>query len=1006
MRLVTLILFAIGIAMAQQRPTVRTLLIPYSGGNTWYALGYPSVHSVVMPGSVASGTLLRSDDAGRTWTTLQLAPVGEYQFVDFAAVHPDRPQIVYAVRTRARGGISRSEDGGRTWRQVNEGLPAIGELRDVAILTGTGEAGRVRIANALYGFDAVALRWSKLADLPATTSVMTFDVARAQRGALIATPGIFYVTSNGGASWTARGRLADGAGDRTGLQIVFDPRDEGLAFVRSHSTAAGDGRCPSPGGGTYRTADGGQSFTYVNETGYCDASREAYIDPVRENVYLGTANLSQPYCISTNRGLTFNCISTPGSVASMAAIHPRTGQIWLTNLVETSTNGAASFSPFVSSMVPALYVPQTITASTTEGAQSTASLPVTYADTTASTPFARYRASLVEPAPWLTLGTATGDVGFTTSITLRLSAAALEPGAHTARVRVEVDGTRNLSFVATVVFQVTPKAVTGVRYRFERLMGSAPSTTAVQENVLASLQSAQNSRAVARDTQGNVYVMIDRRLRKIDTNGRITTVAGTGTDGVTADGTPAMQAQFRFIENVVVGRDGTIFLRESIGVRLYGIKDGVVRVVLTESSPVVSRAAALRSMCQSPSGSVYVNDGSRIIRVDAGREPEVVSGYSNFTTSLGAALFDCAAESDSSWLLSDPLSHRIFRWNQTGLNVVAGTRTESYSGDGGQAREADLDSPRKMAVDSEGNIVFNDSGNTRMRLIRPDGRIFTISGSSFVGSELQGGNVATANFSPTDISAEPNGNLLVSTFAGVFRFVRQPFGTPVLQSNSVVNGASQLAPVSPGALITIYGAELSLETRAASFAPLVTALAGAEILVNGQPIPIVFASPGQVNAQLPPTIAAGPAKLRSRVDGKQSAEIDIQIRAASPGIFIYGNNRAVAQNQDGVINGVDNGEAPGRFAVLYVTGIGATDNPVAAGVLSPANPLARAVGAVELRVGDRVANVLFTGLTPGFVGLGQVNFEVPDLDAGDYPIVLQIAGQASNAPLFRVAARP
>jgi uncharacterized protein (TIGR03437 family) len=138
------------------------------------------------------------------------------------------------------------------------------------------------------------------------------------------------------------------------------------------------------------------------------------------------------------------------------------------------------------------------------------------------------------------------------------------------------------------------------------------------------------------------------------------------------------------------------------------------------------------------------------------------------------------------------------------------------------------------------------------------------------------------------------------------------------------------------------------------------------------------------------------------VDGKLSAEIDVMIAAAGPGIFVYGNNRAVAQNQDGAINGEASPEAPRRYAVLYVTGIGATDNAVAAGALSPANPLARATLPFELRIGEAIANVIFVGLTPGFIGLGQVNFEVPELSPGDYPITLRIAGILSNAPLFAV----
>jgi photosystem II stability/assembly factor-like uncharacterized protein len=103
-----------GVLMGQARPPILDLLIPYSGGNTWYGIGSSSVIGGESTGSTTVNSLLRTDDGGRTWTSLYVAPVGEFQFILGAAVHPDRPQIVYAVLTRARGGFHRSEDGGRT----------------------------------------------------------------------------------------------------------------------------------------------------------------------------------------------------------------------------------------------------------------------------------------------------------------------------------------------------------------------------------------------------------------------------------------------------------------------------------------------------------------------------------------------------------------------------------------------------------------------------------------------------------------------------------------------------------------------------------------------------------------------------------------------------------------------------------------------------------------------------------------------------------------------------
>lgn len=187
-----------------------------------------------------------------------------------------------------------------------------------------------------------------------------------------------------------------------------------------------------------------------------------------------------------------------------------------------------------------------------------------------------------------------------------------------------------------------------------------------------------------------------------------------------------------------------------------------------------------------------------------------------------------------------------------------------------------------------------------------------------------------------------------------------------------------------------HPSNFAFDAQAAPATPLPTVLAGVEILLNGQPTPISFASPNQVNAQIPPGTPTGNARVQARVDGKVSAEITLAISPSSPGIFFYGDNRAVVQNQDGGING------------LYLTGIGATTVSVGPGAPSPVDPLALAVNVATLQIGDSQAHVLLTGLTPGFVGLAQINFQVPELAAGDYPLTVNIDAVRSNSPLFRI----
>jgi uncharacterized protein (TIGR03437 family) len=110
----------------------------------------------------------------------------------------------------------------------------------------------------------------------------------------------------------------------------------------------------------------------------------------------------------------------------------------------------------------------------------------------------------------------------------------------------------------------------------------------------------------------------------------------------------------------------------------------------------------------------------------------------------------------------------------------------------------------------------------------------------------------------------------------------------------------------------------------------------------------------------------------------------------------------VVQNQDFTINTGANPARPGSVIIVYMTGQGAVDNPVATGAPASGNPLSQARLPVTAAIGGRTAEVLFAGLTPGFVGLLQVNLRVPLLSSGDYPVVVTIGGVASNSAVITV----
>ena len=92
----------------------------------------------------------------------------------------------------------------------------------------------------------------------------------------------------------------------------------------------------------------------------------------------------------------------------------------------------------------------------------------------------------------------------------------------------------------------------------------------------------------------------------------------------------------------------------------------------------------------------------------------------------------------------------------------------------------------------------------------------------------------------------------------------------------------------------------------------------------------------------------------------------------------------------------------GGFVAAYMTGLGATDNPVATGNAASSNPLSHVLANVTATIGGQTAKVQFAGLAPGFAGLYQVNVTIPPLAAGDYPLVISAGGSPSNAATISV----
>lgn len=225
---------------------------------------------------------------------------------------------------------------------------------------------------------------------------------------------------------------------------------------------------------------------------------------------------------------------------------------------------------------------------------------------------------------------------------------------------------------------------------------------------------------------------------------------------------------------------------------------------------------------------------------------------------------------------------------------------------------------------------------------------------------------------------------------------------PVISTGGVVHAATYQQALAPGLLASVFGSSFALAAASASGLPLPQSLGLISATVNGKAAPFVYAGGNQVNVQIPYETVPGSATVQVTADGVASPAVTVQVSAVAPGLFVYGSNHAAAQNQDYSTNSTTNGAAAGSVVILYATGQGALDNPIATGAAAPASPFSKPLASVTATIGGQPAPVQFAGMAPGFVGLFQLNVQVPQLKAGDYPVVITVGGQQSNAPLITV----
>jgi uncharacterized protein (TIGR03437 family) len=227
---------------------------------------------------------------------------------------------------------------------------------------------------------------------------------------------------------------------------------------------------------------------------------------------------------------------------------------------------------------------------------------------------------------------------------------------------------------------------------------------------------------------------------------------------------------------------------------------------------------------------------------------------------------------------------------------------------------------------------------------------------------------------------------------------------PFYTAQSIVNGATQtVEALAPNVIATLYGTNLAFDTRAVAATDIVggmmpTVLDGVGVWVNSIPCSLFLVSPTQINFLVPYEFIAGTVSLIVARDGQAGPSVSIQLNSASPGLFLWSGNNAVAVHLSGQAISATAPAVPGEIIVMYAAGLGRTSPDTTAGQLATeAFPIYYASQFQVLFNGKACppGSVLYVGLSPGFAGLYQINLVLPSNLTANPQIQISVGAQVS-----------
>jgi type IX secretion system substrate protein/NHL repeat-containing protein len=244
----------------------------------------------------------------------------------------------------------------------------------------------------------------------------------------------------------------------------------------------------------------------------------------------------------------------------------------------------------------------------------------------------------------------------------------------------------------------------------------------------------ENAAGVAFDVIGNVYIADagNNCIRKVNTVGIISTIAGNGISGFSGDGGQATAAELSLPTAVVIDSHGNLYIADDYNQRIRMVN--TVGIINT-----------------------FAGNGTNSFGGDGGQATAAELFYP-----IGLAL-----DATGNLYIADSQNSRIRKVTTTNIiSTIAGNGTQGYSGDGGYATAAELKYPNGVALDVAGNIYIADDVNNRIRRVTTAGIINTIAGNGTAGFSGDCGNAAAAELNdPNIVIVDASGILYIADYA-------------------------------------------------------------------------------------------------------------------------------------------------------------------------------------------------------------------------------------------------